>query len=165
MQEVITEGKTRGRPSSYTEAMGMNICMQLASGKSLREICRSEGMPDESTVRGWAMDNVGGFHPHYARAREIQAERWAEEIITISDDMHGDIKGEDENGDPIANHEFIARAKLRVDTRKWVLSKILPKKYGESTTIKGDKDNPLTVQALSSALDDRVKHRIEHKED
>lgn len=157
----MTEIKGPGRPSSYTEALALLICNQLSDGKSLREICNVDGMPSEATVRGWALDNVNGFYSHYARARELQAERFAEEIVQIADNAAADVVGEDENGNPIANHEFMARAKLRVDTRKWVLSKILPKKYGESTTIKGDKDNPLTLQALSSALDDRVKGRIE----
>lgn len=166
MQEVMTEEKRpRGRPCSYTPEIGQLICDRLAKGEGLNAICKDDGMPAESTVRGWALDNVGGFFAIYARARELQAEKMAEEIIAISDASAADIKGFDENGDPIADHEFIARAKLRVDTRKWILSKVLPKKYGESTTIKGDKDNPLTVQALSTALDDRVKHRIEHKED
>lgn len=154
----------RGRPSSYTDEIAQEICSRLGAGESLKAICKDEHMPDESTVRMWAIEDRHGFYPRYAHAREVQAERWADEIITIADAAERDVKDYDENGNPIVDHEVVARAKLRVDTRKWVLSKILPKKYGESTTIKGDKDNPLTIQALAIALDERVKHRIDHKE-
>ena len=51
-------------------------------------------------------------------------------------------------------------AKVKLDAIKWQCGKEKAKIYGDSTTIKGDKDNPLTVQALSSALDERVKARI-----
>ncbi len=159
---MAEEKRGRGRPSLYTEELGLAICRQIAAGKSLRAICEAEGMPDESTVRAWAIEDVGGFYPHYARAREIQAEKWADEIIEISDDSSGDI-GTDEDGNEIVNHDVVQRSRLRVDTRKWVLSKVLPKKYGESTTIKGDKDNPLTVQALATALDASMQRRLTHK--
>ena len=66
----------------------------------------------------------------YTRAREVQAEIMAEEIIAIADDSAGDITI-DEDGREIVNHEAIQRSRLRVDARKWVAAKLLPRKYGD----------------------------------
>jgi hypothetical protein len=69
----------------------------------------------------------------YARAREAQAELYASEIIDISDDATQDELFTDE-GKRVCNAEFVMRSKLRVDARKWVASKLLPKKYGDKVT-------------------------------
>lgn len=70
------------------------------------------------------------FSEQYARAMQIRVEMMADEIIQISDDSSNDLLltefGEKEN------KEFVNRSRLRVDTRKWLLSKMLPKKYGDN---------------------------------
>ncbi|MRT15312.1 hypothetical protein GJV07_24145 [Enterobacteriaceae bacterium RIT711] len=66
----------------------------------------------------------------YARAREVQAEILAEEIIEIADDSSGDVIV-DEDGHEQTNHERVARSRLRVDARKWYASKLAPKRYGD----------------------------------
>lgn len=110
--------KLKGRPSVYSEKIGEEICAALAEGKTLREICRSENMPAESTVRSWAMDVGTPFSAQYARAREIGYARLADELLDIAD-----------NG---ANEpDATARDRLRVDTRKWLLAKALPKMFGD----------------------------------
>ena len=74
-------------------------------------------MPDRSTVRAWALDNPI-FSAQYARAREIGWTDIAEDLLDIADDKAGDP----------------SRDRLRVDTRKWLLSKMLPKVYGDKNT-------------------------------
>ena len=76
-------------------------------------------MPDERTVRRWALDDVEGFSDQYARAREIGYQGMADDLTEIADAK---------DGDP-------ARDRLRVDTCKWLLSKVLPKVYGEKQTV------------------------------
>jgi hypothetical protein len=138
-----------GRPSIYTDAVAEEICSRLAAGESLNKICKDSHLPTETCVRHWALDDREGFYSKYARAREIQALRWAEEIIEISDDSSGDVEF-DKDGKPHFSNEFAARSKLRVDTRKWILSKVLPKVYGDRTVLAGDKDAPLGVQLIHS---------------
>lgn len=124
----------RGRPSVYTQAAADRVCEGLAQGMSLREICRGQGMPTEGAVRGWIIDDREGFASHYARAKEAGLERMAEEILEISDDGSNDwMERQVAEGvrEAIVDHEHIARSKLRVDTRRWLLSKLLPKKYGD----------------------------------
>lgn len=107
----------------------------MADGESLRSICEDVGMPPESTVRGWVIDDVDGFAAQYARARALQAERWAEEIMAISDELPA-MTGEGKIDSAGVQHQ-----RLRVDSRKWLLSKVLPKVYGDKidVTSGGDK--------------------------
>lgn len=119
----------RGRPSSYSDDMALYICEQLAIGRSLRAICADDAMPDASTVFRW-LDAQPAFREQYARARALQAEHLASEIIEIADDSSGDVR-QDADGNVVVDHEHIQRSKLRVDTRKWYASKLAPRVYGD----------------------------------
>jgi hypothetical protein len=148
--------KKTGRPSSFTQATADTICAKLAQGISLREMCRDDGMPTQSTVFRWLADN-DEFREQYARAREAQADHMADEILEIADDGTNDWMERrastgggrsDAAGDAeevVPNHEHINRSKLRVDARKWLMSKLAPKKYGDKITHAGDPDNPVTL--------------------
>lgn len=82
----------------------------------------------------WARE-IPSFAQQYARAREDLLEHWAEDILEISDDGRRDYVGSDDDEDgPRVDHDHIARSRLRVDSRKWLLSKLAPKKYGERVT-------------------------------
>ena len=66
-------------------------------------------------------------------AREI----WgilAEQILEISDDVSSDYT-ELEDGRKVIDHEAIQRSRLRVDTRKWLASKLYPKRYGDRVDV------------------------------
>lgn len=137
-----------GRHAVYGQDTRDEICRRISIGESLISICKSEGMPDKSTVLDWLFKEPD-FVAQYARAREAQAEHYLDEIIEISDDsMHDTEIGED--GIERTNHEVVARARLRVDTRKWAMSKLAPKKYGDRIENRlADADgNALTVQVI-----------------
>lgn len=124
----------RGRPSRYTQEIGEIICDRLMDGETLRQICRDEDMPDERTVRRWAANPEHEFSPHYTRAREIGYLRMVDELLEIADDGSNDWmirEGKDGEASWVANGEHVQRSRLRVDTRKWVLAKMLPKVFGE----------------------------------
>lgn len=135
-----------GAPSTFTQQLGEEICRRMAEGETLTEICRSPGMPAFFSVHRWAARHPA-FGEAFACAREAQAHRWAEEIIDISDDSRNDyITRQTECGEEIVvNHEHISRSKLRVDSRKWLLSKRLPKTYGDKVEVGGSAENPLTL--------------------
>lgn len=127
----------RGRPSEFTTELAATICAELATGRSLRDVCSDEDMPAESTVRAWAVEDRDGFSAQYTRAREIGYHAMADELLEIADDGQNDWmerRGEEDAGWQ-ANGEHIQRSRLRVDTRKWMLSKVLPKIYGEKQTV------------------------------
>lgn len=129
--EAEQKPKKIGRPSVYSEEIGETILARLADGESLRSICNDPDMPARSTVATWIVSGLNGFTDQYARARMVQAIRWAEEITEIADQSDQDWIWDEEKQRNIPNHDHIARARLRVDTRKWLLSKVLPKVYGD----------------------------------
>lgn len=118
-----------GRPTDYTNEVADYICEQLVEGRSLRDICREESMPNIATVFRW-LHKFPEFGDQYARAREEQAETLADEIISIADDKTRDMKVL-EDGREVPDAEVVARSRLRVEARKWVASKLKPKKYGD----------------------------------
>ncbi|WP_118785719.1 terminase small subunit [Haemophilus haemolyticus] len=110
--------KKIGRPSSFMQEVADDICLLLAQGESLRKICERPGMPAISSVFKWLNENQQ-FSEQYARAREDQADFLLEEMLEISD---------------LATPEDVSVAKLRVDARKWYITKVAPKKYGDKVT-------------------------------
>jgi len=138
--------KERGRPSIYTPELARSICLRIAAGESVRSISRDENMPAESTIRSWAVDDIEGFNAQYTRAIQIRAVGWAEEIIEISDDGSQDTYIDPATGQERTNHEIVARSRLRTDNRKWMLSKVLPKVYGDKLDVNHgvQPENPLS---------------------
>lgn len=90
-----------------------------------------------------------GFLKQYARAKQESADAMAEEILDISDDGTNDYmtitRGRDEVEVP--NPEVLQRSRLRVDTRKWLMAKMKPKKYGDSIDVTSD-GKPLPTPLL-----------------
>lgn len=140
-----------GRPSKFTEEIATTICDRLAGGESLRSICETEGLPDRNTVIRWILGNED-FYRQYARAREIQMEGWAEDIVEISDQVliGKKTKTYPDGTTEVMTGDMIERARLKVDTRKWVMSKLAPKKYGEMHMLKhaGSDGGPMTVNLV-----------------
>jgi len=118
-----------GRPTKYNHEFVTVFCERIAQGESMRTICKDKNMPDDSTVCDW-LGRHKEFAEQYARARERQADFYAEQIIEISDSGENDTYLDDE-GNKRTDHDVIARSRLRVDARKWYASKLAPKKYGE----------------------------------
>lgn len=127
-----------GRPSLYTPELADRICRRLAEGESLRAICRDAEMPGVSTVFAWLQADEA-FRTKYTRAREVQAELMADELLEIADDGQNDwMEKFNKDGDAIGwaeNGEALRRSQLRVATRQWIASKLLPKKYGDKQQV------------------------------
>ena len=135
---MTTKQKGRmGRPSAYSERLADKICSRIADGESVRSICADKGMPSKSMVFRW-LGKHETFRDQYVRAKEAQAEHMADEILDIVDDGSNDWmerKRPDGSTEMVLNSEHIQRSKLRTDARKWLLSKMLPKKYGDRQEI------------------------------
>lgn len=121
------------RDSSYTEEIAIAICDRLANGESLRSICQDESMPSRATVFRWLNDEPE-FETRYVRAREFQAEGYADEMADIADDGSNDwMERHDKDGENTGwqlNGEAVARSKIRLEQRRWYAEKLLPKKFG-----------------------------------
>lgn len=145
MAEDETPQAGVGRPSTFDPKTADIIAKRMADGESLRAICRDDGMPAESTVRGWHVNNTEGFGGLYERASAARVDFWAEELIEIADDGTNDWMTRKAKGGEdieVVDAEHIQRSRLRVDTRKWLMSKMAPKKYGDKLAIGGDENAP-----------------------
>ncbi|WP_368877345.1 ubiquitin carboxyl-hydrolase [Providencia vermicola] len=106
-----------GRPSDYLPEVADDICALIADGESLRSVCKRKGMPNTTKVMRWLRENPD-FREQYAKAMESRADAVFEELFDIADDVSEESAA-------------VAKAKLRIDTRKWALSRMSPKKYGD----------------------------------
>jgi hypothetical protein len=103
------------RKSSYRAKTAGMICNRLANGESLRSVCRLEGMPSRQTVFNWLREEPE-FLGHYERARQEGLKCLADELIDIGDDQKIDVQSR----------------RLMVETRKWILCKLVRGLYGEN---------------------------------
>lgn len=109
------------------------IISRLADGESLRAICRTDGMPNRSTIMRW-LDDDADFATKYARAKDIGLDERAEKL---ADDMDAETD--------------VSRAKLKFEYGRWYLSKLAPKKYGDKTLLGSDPENPLPAAVTLDA--------------
>ena len=136
--------RPRGRPSRYSDEIASEVCDRLAAGETLSSICRSPHMPDRHTILDWAIKGRAGFSLRYACARDRQLEFWADELVDIADDASNDWM--ERNGEVQFNNENVQRSRLRVDTRKWLLCKLKPDKYG--ARILSEQEGSVTVRIV-----------------
>lgn len=137
-QRPRSPGVTRGHAPDilYTDALADRICEQLADGMSLRAICAQPGMPQKTQVFRWVA-RYEEFAKAYAAARDAQADALFDELLDVADDKTEDAQSR----------------RVRIDARKWYLSKMRPQKYGEALKLSGDKDAPLMVGVTVLASD------------
>jgi hypothetical protein len=126
-----------GRPSKYSEEIADHICEIIStSNRSIASISKELNI-STVTIFYW-LKTKPEFLNEYARAKEWQADFLAEEILEIADDtQHDSIITQNGLSE---NHEYISRSRLRVDSRKWLASKLKPQKYGDSQKIEHSGD-------------------------
>jgi hypothetical protein len=140
--------KTRkvGRPTSYEPAIVEALCLAIAtSSEGLRRICaRNKRFPSTTTIYRWLAEN-DEFRARYARARELQAQALFDEIIEIADHTKmGTVTKIDYRGRRERRiGDMTDRARLQIDARKWALSKLIPKKYGDRSDPDPGQRDPL----------------------
>ena len=122
-------GSGRRDHTVYRRELADEICRRIASGETLRVISAEPGMPATATIWDWVNEDRDGFAGRYAKARERQMDAWVEEVLTIADD---------ETIEPNSR-------RVRVDTRKWLMSKIAYRKFGDKIVHSGDSENPIQV--------------------
>lgn len=146
------------RPDPYTREIAAEICKRLAAGESLLQICDDPLMPHRSTVYEWVTNNRDDFADTYARARDAGLDRMADEVLNIADDGSNDWMERNDPDNPgwQANGEHQARSRLRVDTRKWYLSKLAPKRYGDKLELSGPDGQALGANSSHDALSQLV---------
>lgn len=107
-----------GRPTKLTQKMRTAICTRIASGESLRSICRDEKMPALSSVLLWVVEDRDGFSEHYMRAREAAGFAHADRLVDVVDRVGS---GEYEPN----------QARAMLDGLKWAAERMAPKKHSQ----------------------------------
>lgn len=135
-----------GRPSKYTEEIGEAICLEIATtDKGLETICNEDDrFPSARTVYRWIIADES-FCQKYARAKDMQTQILADQIIPIADTPKVGTKTVDKpTGIETTTGDMIEHRKLQIDARKWLLGKLQPKKYGDKTLhTGGDAEGPI----------------------
>lgn len=125
-----------GRPALYTQELADKVCQKIAEGYSMRTVCAPDDMPSISTLFKWVRE-IPEFSQQYARATEERTEAMSEDILDIADDGSNDLMTIQKGNVSyeVENKEVTNRSRLRVDTRKWLMSKMKPKKYGDKVDV------------------------------
>lgn len=120
--------------TTFTKEIGDQFCALVADGKSMRSICTEEPFPSRVTIFQW-MREQPEFAAQYDKARREGAHAMIDDVMEISDDPTLDPNDK----------------RIRVDTRKWIAARVLPKAYGDKLALSGDEDGaPLVVSWLQA---------------
>lgn len=117
------------------DSIFLSVCTKIAEdGLALRNILKEDGMPSYETFYKWLSDETKA--KQYARATEIRADSLFEEMLSIADTpQEGTTKKVSDKGEEITYGDMINHRRLQVDARKWILSKMNPKKYGDASKL------------------------------
>lgn len=130
----------RARFNDYSDKLANEICETLACGTdSIMTLCdKNPHWPSLDVIRKWRI-NIPEFSAKYMSAKQHQIESIVDEILDIADDTSKDvvISGDNHKYD----HDHISRTRIKIDTRKWLAAKLVPRLYGEKLNISADDNN------------------------
>ncbi len=116
------------------------IMADIADGQPMRQAAENAGV---SRRAAWyAINSCDEWLHKYARAKDSMIEAMSDDMLAIADARETDVMVT-EDGQRVIDNEAVQRARLRVDSRKWLLSKLAPKRYGDRLELAGDADAPL----------------------
>ena len=146
MTPILRTGCKSGRPTLYSCEVAVRICRRIAEGEPLTRICKDEHMPGYSTVLLWRSSNRE-FAALYAKAREDQADVYADQILDIADQA-------------VRREVDVHCARLAIDARKWVASKLKPRAYGDRVGVEYSGALTATVTRPLERAPEWLKERI-----
>jgi len=147
--------KSKGKAPQVTVQLVNKVCDEIAQGVTLTEICARPGMPAIHQFYK-AVNRSSSLRSRLACAREDAAERLADELKAIADEGHNDyMERTRPNGQKVEvlNDEHVRRSDLRIRTRQWLLSKMMPDRWGDrvQTQLTGAGGGPVQVEHSLSA--------------
>lgn len=151
-----------GAPTKYSQELADKVCELIAnSSHGLRKICEDNDI-SYTSIKRWLRDNAE-FCTQYEKAKQEQCDFLADEIIAIADNRDGDLLSTEFG--QTGNSTNVQRARLQIDARKWVASKLKPKKYGDrlDVTTDGEKINKMSVEDVVSIMAEAEKKLEENK--
>jgi hypothetical protein len=128
--EIIPPEEKPKRPAEFTDEIFQEACDRMAGGEGLRKICEDPQMPSRQTFLRW-IEKDTGRQAQYTAAREALMDWYAEEILTIAWDSSRDTIPADGKKPARCDNEWVNRSRLKVDTLKFLMAKLHPKRYGD----------------------------------
>jgi hypothetical protein len=148
---------------AFSQELADRLCQELSEGKSLRAVCAQDGMPVPATVLNWT-EKHPEFGEQYARARELGYQLLADEIVDIADTpvIGVETKIKQDGTRETTEGDMLGHRRLQVDTRKWMLSKMLPKIYGDKLTNEhtGANGGPIETKSTVTLTPDEAYKRM-----
>jgi hypothetical protein len=118
--------KPNGRPTIFTEILAAKICQRIADGESIRAICSDSDMPSTTAIFRWiANGKYDGFRQLYESSMQIRLETLGDGLIELADAPI------ERNAAGAIDSAAVQMRRLQIETRRWILSKLLPRKYGD----------------------------------
>ncbi len=144
---AITDMKERKPVAWITDDIIMEICGHVAEGTAIYKVLKSDPkrMPSREAFFRHVATNEK-YSKLYAEACQLRGEYFADQISELADEARGQDSDE------------IQAIKLQVNTRQWLASRLLPKRYGDKMIVAGDADNPLVTQLVQGA--EALKRKI-----
>lgn len=134
--------KKIGRPTKYSNELADKIFEKISVGRSVHKICQEDGMPSRRTFYRWLAENED-FRHNYQESLVFRQDYHFDEMLEIADSVEED-------------NVKIQKAKLMIDTRKWVLSRMNPKKYGDKIDdVEANEEEPTPVTVKIEVRDAR----------
>lgn len=139
------------RPTIYDPEIAAELLATIATTRhGLAYICDlKDYFPHPATVYRWLLDDKE-FCEKYTRAKEDQLQVLEDELLLIADNTElgtmVTIKGD--GTEERKMYDMIEHRKLRIESRKWLMGKLKPKKYGDKTIVSGDETQPLVVRHI-----------------
>lgn len=148
-----------GKPSEFSQEIADQICVRLMGEESLRAICRDPDMPARSTVHVW-LNQHKAFRAQYDDAWKIKRENWADDVVDIADTPLVGTRTV-VRGDKIetVTADNVERSKLMADTRKWMLARMDPQRFGDKARHEhsGPDGKPIEYANVSLTDDERAQ--------
>jgi hypothetical protein len=129
------------------------ITLIESKGESLTKATKKIGLDKKSFMLMIEKDT--SLLHQYTRATEARADLIAERMVRNSHNRANDFYT-DSDGNLKPNPVAVQRDRLILDTDKWLLSKLMPKKYGDRLTLDGEvkTGNPLTIENINMILNE-----------
>ncbi len=164
-----TNTRVRFTGTTYNPRTARLICERLMMGESIAKVCEDPRMPSKRTVFRWLSDpKCVDFREMYYYSRRVAVEALVDEIIEIADNTDKDwepvFNKQGELVDLKPNNEAIQRSRVRIDTRKWLAAKLVPRIYGDNTQVElGVTGDLAELLKKATNKDDGLPPPIEHE--
>jgi hypothetical protein len=136
------------------------ILRAVMEGASLRQACRDHEVTRSEVYLDLADDPT--FSDQYARATSIRADAMFDEMMEIADtQVEGEVRKKLKDGtEEVTVEDMLGHRKLQVDTRKWALARMNPRKYGEKVQVGGASDLPPVATVDATKLSSQALREI-----